>query len=491
MATYYWVGGSGTWDNSSKTNWATSTGGAGGFGPPTSADTVDFDANSGTAVTVIVTSTATSLSTTVNKSDITLSLNGSPTLCQPTGTLTLTAGTINLNGNSLTVGIFSSNYPNTRTLTSSTPANIYLTSSTSATVWSIATPTNYVGSTNITVNVTGNDAVTKTIRTGAITANNACNFVLGGNGTTFSVAGDMITNNLTITDTTITSFTSQYAVSIYGNFTVDGPSPSIGPFYGINLFGTAFQTITTNGATLDTGLVVSGIGGTFQLQDNLTFSLANGRVRLTNGTLDLNGKTLDTGSSFQTATGTKNLTFNGGTLVCPAASSTAFYNIAPSGFTTTAGTGVGKISMTAASVKSFIGGGSIYNCTLENAGAGALTISGSNTFDTISNSVQPTTFTFTSGFTQTVANFNVSGTSGNLVTINTTGAVRANLAKSSGIVQVRYCAIINSNATGGAIWQAHTIEGNIDNGNNLGWLFAFNLTFGNVTLGQGIQLTSA
>ena len=30
MATYYWVGGSGTWDGSSTTHWATSSGGAGG-----------------------------------------------------------------------------------------------------------------------------------------------------------------------------------------------------------------------------------------------------------------------------------------------------------------------------------------------------------------------------------------------------------------------------------------------------------------------------
>ena len=43
MATYYWVGGAGTWDATTTTNWATSSGGAGSAGVPTSADNVIFD----------------------------------------------------------------------------------------------------------------------------------------------------------------------------------------------------------------------------------------------------------------------------------------------------------------------------------------------------------------------------------------------------------------------------------------------------------------
>lgn len=60
MATYYWVGGSGNWNATSTTNWATSSGGAGGAGVPTSADDVIFDANSNigtTAFAVTVTGT--------------------------------------------------------------------------------------------------------------------------------------------------------------------------------------------------------------------------------------------------------------------------------------------------------------------------------------------------------------------------------------------------------------------------------------------------
>lgn len=47
MANRYWVGGSGTWDPSTTTNWAATSGGAGGASAPTSADAAIFDANSG------------------------------------------------------------------------------------------------------------------------------------------------------------------------------------------------------------------------------------------------------------------------------------------------------------------------------------------------------------------------------------------------------------------------------------------------------------
>jgi hypothetical protein len=48
MATYFWVGGTGTWDATTTTNWASSSGGAGGAGVPATGDTVILDANSGT-----------------------------------------------------------------------------------------------------------------------------------------------------------------------------------------------------------------------------------------------------------------------------------------------------------------------------------------------------------------------------------------------------------------------------------------------------------
>jgi hypothetical protein len=53
MADRYWVGGSGTWDNSSTTKWSTSSGGAGGASAPTFNDYVIFDSNSGTGTVTL------------------------------------------------------------------------------------------------------------------------------------------------------------------------------------------------------------------------------------------------------------------------------------------------------------------------------------------------------------------------------------------------------------------------------------------------------
>jgi hypothetical protein len=58
--TRYWVGGSGTWDATTTTNWSATSGGSGGASVPTSADTVIFDSLSN-ATAYAVTCTATQL----------------------------------------------------------------------------------------------------------------------------------------------------------------------------------------------------------------------------------------------------------------------------------------------------------------------------------------------------------------------------------------------------------------------------------------------
>ena len=55
MATYYWVGSTGTWDASTTTHWSASSGGTGGAGFPTTGDTVYIDANSGTGTITLST----------------------------------------------------------------------------------------------------------------------------------------------------------------------------------------------------------------------------------------------------------------------------------------------------------------------------------------------------------------------------------------------------------------------------------------------------
>ena len=122
-------------------------------------------------------------------------------------------------------------------------------------------------------------------------------------------------------------------------------------------------------------------------------------------------------------------------------------------------------------IGTFNGGGLTFN-NLTQSSSNALTISSSNTFNTISNTVSPTTITFGTSTNTTVTNFNIYGTPGNLVTINSSSAgTRAILSDLSGTVNVSFTSIKDSNATGGAIWNAFTSNGNVDAGNNIGWNF--------------------
>ena len=259
---------------------------------------------------------------------------------------------------------------------------------------------------------------------------------------------------------------SSTQTGLYGDW-VTGSGVTLGGSTAILLFaGRVTQSVTSAGKTFTFPWNVSSPSGTVLLVDNCTLS---NTVTQAQGTLDLSGKTLSV-TSYITAAGTKNLTFNGGTVAVSNATTTAWNNAQPTGYTTTAGTGTGKISMTAATGKTFVGGGSTYNCTLSNDGAGALTITGSNTFTTLANGVQPTTFTFTAGTTTTLTNWNISGTAGNLVTIGSATAASHTLSKSSGTVSADYLSVSRSTATGGASWYAGANSTN--GGNNSGWIFA-------------------
>ena len=256
-------------------------------------------------------------------------------------------------------------------------------------------------------------------------------------------------------------------MAIYGNW-INGTGITLAGNGLIYFLGRTTQQITSAGKSFSQPIEILSPSGTVQLQDAM--SLSNLRaMTLTSGTLDLNGQTLTVGTSFTTATGTKNLTFNGGTLACPAATTTAFNNAAPTGFTTTAGTGTGTISMTAATAKTFVGGGSTFNCTLNQGGAGALTVTGSNTFSNITNTVQPASILFTAGTTSTFSNFSLSGTAGNLITIGSVTAASHTLSKASGTVSADFLSISQSTATGGAAWYAGANSTN--GGNNSGWIF--------------------
>jgi len=445
-----------------------------------------------------------------------------------TRTTSHTQGTLDLNNFQLISGLWNGGSGLTRTLAFGTSGSVKVIGSGSIIQNNLCTTAaafSYTGTSLFYIS--NNSATASTIAVGAPTEAVSMNYLVDvGTYAITMFSGGSAVKNLDFTGFSGTFSGAWNALSVYGNLTFSATAGAPAASGNLVTFRatSGTQLFTSNGKTLDFPITVNGVGGTVKLADALTMG-ATRALTLTNGTFDGNSKTISgassftmvTGSvtaknistalafthtsgtltqgannsigaytitagtldlagftftttSFVTAVGTKNLTFNGGTLTVTDATTTAFNNAQPTGFTTTAGTGTGKISMTAATAKTFVGGGSTFNCTLSNDGAGALTISGSNTFTTIANGVQPTAFTFTSSTTQTVTNWTVSGIAGNLVTITSTVAgTAATLSKASGTVSSDYLSLKDSAATGGATWYAGANSTNVSG--NSGWIF--------------------
>jgi hypothetical protein len=380
--------------------------------------------------------------------------------------VTLTNGTINLNNFVLYAVQFASSNSNARTVAFGTGRiSIYGNSNNS---WSVATATNF--------SYTGTPRVDLTY-TGAVTGRNINHGTTAGateaNTPNFHItAGSDIISCSNAGAIDFTGFSGTFAGSsrtIYGNVTL-----STGMTLGANANNWTFastnatpRTITSNGKTIDQPIVFNGVGGAWSFVD--AFSVAATRtVTLTNGTLNANGQAVSL-SAFALGVGTKTLTLGSGTWTVFGSGTAWNANTNVTNLTVSAS--AGTISMTSASAKTFAGGAKTWP-TLNQGGAGALTIQQSNAFANITDTVQPATVTLTAGTTQTVSAFSLAGTAGNLITLNSSSAgTQATLSDSSGVVSVSFVSIKDINATGGAVWNAYSSSGNIDAGNNTGWDF--------------------
>jgi hypothetical protein len=114
----------------------------------------------------------------------------------------------------------------------------------------------------------------------------------------------------------------------------------------------------------------------------------------------------------------------------------------------------------------FAGGTKTYN-NLE-LGIGANTITGANTFNTLSSQASTTSVTFDSGTTTSVTTFAITGSPAQTITVTASSTGNFSLSKTSGIVSVQYLNLSKSTATGGATWAALN---SVNGGGNIGWLF--------------------
>ena len=250
--------------------------------------------------------------------------------------------------------------------------------------------------------------------------------------------------------------------TIYGNINFSSAVTAITGNFIFSGFNKT-QTFTSGGVTFEGSITVNGLSTTVALDGALTLGTTRG-FTLALGTLNLASNNLTCGSFSSTGALVRNITFGGGTMAVSGATFTA------SGTNLTT-SGTGTISMTSASSKTFAGGGFSYP-TLNQGGAGALVITGANTFANITNTVQPATITFPASTITTVAAFAVSGTAGNLITINSSSAgTQATMNYTGGnLINVNYLSIKDSNATPSLKWYANTTSTNVSN--NTGWNFS-------------------
>ena len=238
MAARYWVGGSGTWTASNTTNWAATSGGAGGQSVPGSGDTVTIDSNSGGTVTI--------------------QAGYNPTV----SAVTLTANTLNINNNNLTAGTFSSSNTNTRTLAFGGSGSLTLTGN-NATVMNTNNDTGLTitGSKNVYLTYSGSTG-TRTISTCHPTSiyTNALNYFItaGSDTVSFVSGGGMTVNNI---DYTGFSGTGTAAGYIAGNFTYSATASAPTAGEGTTMYlqppSSNSVTINTSGVAFDLSVTIN------------------------------------------------------------------------------------------------------------------------------------------------------------------------------------------------------------------------------------------
>lgn len=228
------------------------------------------------------------------------------------------------------------------------------------------------------------------------------------------------------------------------------------------------QKITSSGKTMG-ALTLNGVGGTFQLQDNLNVSAtANSSViTFTNGTFDCQTFTVATPQFSSNNANARTLTGSGQWTLTQTSSFAPWFATATmtvSGFSS-----VIVIAGASASNRTFTGGGLSYTGGLTvnaNSLGGAVNISGANTFATLSVSA-PNAILLAAGLTTTLTNApTLSGSSGSEIFLgsNSLGTV-ATLSVATGTPTFTWFGIREITCSGGATFSATS---SFDLGHNSG-----------------------
>jgi len=521
----FWVGGTGNWNASNR--WATSSNGATDANNfPLPQDTVVFDASSfsanGQTVTINISNvgignllcSGTDQTFTLNFSqqpvflgDVTLdsnaSLTGTDVLFQGrttqnitsagktwpanwqftmgttlklsdnatlTGNInlstTVTSGTLDLNGKTLTITGWYSNGSFGHSVTAA-GGQINITGN-NTNVFNANSPVTANDVVNVNFTYSGSTG-TRTIHGGGH-ANLFMN-VTAGSDTVIPQVGNC--SNLNFTGFSGTMGVPTFALTIIGNLTLSPTMTVTSDSTAVGFAGPS-STITSNGVAFRRPITYNSSGSTLTLGDNITMSPDLWAFTLTQGIVDLNGKKLTVGKFLSNNANLREIrsSASGGKLTTM---STDAENVLD--FDTATNLTVKPHSWTlevagnTTNPRQFRGGGKTwpaiaFSCDTPNSG---LDFVGNNTFDSISVTTPPQTLRFTAGSTTTVNTWNVRGEPGKLVTIGSLTAASHTLVKRTvGRVVTDWLSISRSTVQPGTWYAgAHSVNG----GNNSGWSF--------------------
>ena len=236
MAARFWVGGTGTWDASDTTHWASSSGGAGGQSVPGSSDDVTLDGSSGGGTVTVSHATNTILSLTMGAF---------------TGTLDFAT-----NDNNISMGTFSGTGTGVRTLNMGD--GTWTLTATTGTVWNNATVTNFtLNADGSTINIAATGTASRTFAGGSKTYNNLSITNPASNVFFVRISGSNTFANLTVNANVrhLQLAGSPTNNTITGAFTFGGTAAA--PC--LLETDTPASTLTVSGANTLTGAFIQGI----------------------------------------------------------------------------------------------------------------------------------------------------------------------------------------------------------------------------------------
>jgi hypothetical protein len=311
-------------------------------------------------------------------------------------------------------------------------------------------------------------------------AQDTCLFEATGLNSAATVTIDAAYNIGTInmsarTSNTMTLATGTTSPFIYGNW-INGTGTTLSGTGTLTFAGRGSQTLTNAGRTFTQQVQTSSPSGSVTLQDAFTSNNSTAAaIALTAGTFDANSYNVSlTGaaSGFNGSfSNTRTLAIGSGTWTI---AGTGSFSVGATAVLLTV-TGTGTISMTSASAKTFTGGSVSYSgITLDQGGAGALTISGNNTFKNITNSYSATAATTINigTTTQTVTQFTGTGAVGKVLTIQGTSASSPGtlILTTGNVATPDYLAITGVRAY--SLLDTWYAGANSTNNGSLGWLFS-------------------